>query len=136
MDHAIRTRFLKFSSIGIVAFSIDVIVFQATLSLAGLSPYAARLVSFGVATSGAWWLNRTFTFHDADNGRPDLQWARFFAANLVGGSVNYAVFVVTLAAVPIAAAHPVLALAAGSLSGVFFNFTAYRRYVFRPNGGV
>jgi putative flippase GtrA len=136
MDHAIRTRFLKFSSIGIVSFSIDVIVFQATLSLAGLSPYTARVVSFVVATSGAWWLNRTFTFHDADNGRPDLQWARFFAANLVGGAVNYAVFVATIAAFSIAAAHPVLALAAGSLSGVFFNFTAYLRYVFRPSGGV
>lgn len=135
MDRTSRTRILKFLGIGIVSFSIDVIVFQATLSLAGLSPYAARVVSFVVATSGAWWLNRTFTFHDADNGRPDLQWARFFAANLVGGAINYAVFVVTIAAFPIAAAHPVLALAAGSLSGVFFNFTAYRRYVFRTCAG-
>jgi putative flippase GtrA len=136
MDHSTRTRFLKFSGIGIVSFSIDVIVFQATLSLLGMSPYIARVMSFVVATSAAWWLNRTFTFHDADNGRPDLQWARFFAANLVGGTVNYAVFVLVIAAVPIAQAHPVLALAAGSLSGVFFNFTAYRRYVFRTGAGL
>ncbi len=136
MDHITRTRFLKFSGIGIVSFSIDVLAFQAALSLGGMSPYTARLVSFVVATSAAWWLNRTFTFHDADNGRPDLQWARFFAANLVGGAVNYAVFVVVIAAFPIARAHPVLALAAGSLSGVFFNFTAYRRYVFRTGAGL
>ena len=136
MDPMTTTRFLKFSGIGIVSFSIDVIVFQATLSLLGMSPYIARVMSFVVATSAAWWLNRTFTFHDADNGRPDLQWARFFAANLVGGTVNYAVFVLVIAAVPIAQAHPVLALAAGSLSGVFFNFTAYRRYVFRTGAGL
>ena len=136
MDRIARTRFLKFSGIGIVAFSIDVLAFQAALSLAGLSPYTARVVSFVVATSAAWWLNRTFTFHDADIGRPDLQWARFFAANLVGGAVNYAVFVVTIAVFPIAQAHPGLALAAGSASGVFFNFTAYRRYVFRTGNGL
>ena len=101
-----------------------------------MSPYAARVVSFVVATTSAWFLNRTFTFRDADEGRPDLQWARFFAANLVGGTVNYAVFVVTIAAFAIAQAHPVLALAAGSMSGVFFNFTAYRRYVFRSGAGL
>jgi putative flippase GtrA len=136
MDYITRTRFLKFSGIGIVSFLIDVVVFQAALSLAGMSPYAARVVSFVVATSAAWWLNRTFTFHDADNGRPDLQWARFFAANLVGGAVNYAVFVLMIATLPIAATYPVLALAAGSVSGVFFNFTAYRRYVFRTDAGL
>ena len=136
MDRITRTRFLKFSGIGIVSFSIDVIVFQAALSLAGMSPYVARVVSFVVATSAAWFLNRTFTFYDAHSGRPDLQWVRFFAANLVGGSVNYAVFVLTIATLAIAAAHPVLALAAGSVSGVFFNFTAYRRYVFRTGVGL
>ena len=136
MDQITRTRFLKFSGIGIVSFGVDVLVFQATLSLLGMSPYVGRLVSFVVATSAAWWLNRTFTFHDADCGRPDLQWARFFAANLVGGTANYAVFAIMIATLPIAAANPVLALAAGSLSGVFFNFTAYRRYVFRSGAGL
>jgi len=135
MDSATVTRFLKFSGIGIVAFLIDVIVFQAALSFSSASIYAARAFSFVVATSAAWWLNRTFTFRDAENTRPELQWARFFAANLVGGTVNYAVFVLAIVTVPFAAAYPVLALAAGSVSGVAFNFTAYLRYVFRTDAG-
>jgi putative flippase GtrA len=135
LDPTTRTRFLKFCGIGIVAFLIDVIVFQAVLSLSAASIYAARVISFVVATSAAWWLNRTFTFRDAENARPDLQWARFFAANLVGGTVNYAVFVLAVMIVPLAAAYPVLALAAGSVSGVAFNFTAYLRYVFRTDPG-
>jgi putative flippase GtrA len=135
IDPVTARRFVRFCGIGVVAFSIDVIAFQATLSLAGASPYLARVVSFVVATSAAWWLNRTFTFSDADNLRPDLQWARFFGANVVGGAVNYAVFVLVLVTLPIAASYPVLALAAGSLSGVSFNFTAYRRYVFRTGMG-
>ena len=114
MDQITTTRFLKFCGIGIVAFLVDVVAFQATVSLAGASPYDARVVSFFVATTAAWWLNRTFTFHDANNVRPERQWARFMAANLVGGAVNYAVFALMIATLAIAAAYPVLALAAGS----------------------
>jgi putative flippase GtrA len=131
MDWTTQIRFLKFSGVGVIAFLVDVEVFQAAMFLTGLSPYAARLISFVVASSAAWWLNRTFTFRDADNVRADLQWARFFAANLVGGAVNYAVFALMIATLAVAATHPVLALAVGSLCGVSFNFTAYRRYVFR-----
>jgi putative flippase GtrA len=136
MDHTTRVRFVKFSGIGIVSFAIDVLVFKAALSLAGISPYGARVISFFVATTAAWWLNRTFTFRDAEGDRWEQQWARFMAANLVGGAVNYAVFVVMLATLPITQAYPVLALAGGSVSGVFFNFSAYRRYVFRTETGL
>jgi putative flippase GtrA len=136
MDYTTRIRFVKFSGIGIVSFAIDVLVFKAALSLGGVSPYAARVFSFFIATTAAWWLNRTFTFHDAGGERWERQWARFMAANLVGGVVNYAVFAVMIASWPLAQAYPVVALAAGSVSGVFFNFTAYRRYVFRTETGV
>ena len=135
MDYTTRVRFLKFSVIGVVSFLIDALAFKATLSI-GVSPYGARVVSFLVATTAAWWLNRTFTFHDAGCERWERQWARFMAANLVGGAVNYAVFAVMIATWPLAQAYPLLALAAGSASGVFFNFTAYRRYVFRIGTGL
>ena len=136
IDQTTRARFLKFCGIGIVAFSVDVIVFQAMVSTSGSSLYVARIVSFVIATTAAWWLNRTFTFKDTANARLDLEWARFMAANLVGGSVNYAMFVILIASVPLMRTYPILALAAGSLSGVAFNFTAYRRYVFRTDAGL
>jgi len=53
LDELTRTRFLKFSCIGVIAFLIDV-VFQAVLSLSSASLYSARVVSFVVATSAAW----------------------------------------------------------------------------------
>jgi putative flippase GtrA len=125
------TRFLKYSGIGTIAFLIDAVVFQAVLLLVDASPYVARLASFIVAGSAAWWLNRTFTFRDVSNARPDLQWARFLAVNVVGGVANYATFAVLLVGCPVAATYPVLALAAGSLVGLCFNFVAASRYVFR-----
>ena len=133
MEAVASTRFLRFAGIGVIAFLMDVIVFQGVLWVSGTSVYLARIVSFVIATTAAWWLNRTFTFRDTTATRPELEWARFFAANLVGGSVNYAAFVLAIAMVPLAAAHPVLALAFGSVCGVAFNFTAYQRYVFRAD---
>ena len=133
MDKTTRTRFLKFSGVGVVAFLVDVEVFKAAMFLTGMSPYAARLVSFVVATCAAWLFNRTFTFPEAAMVRPDLQLARFFAANLAAGFLNYAIFVLMIVAVPLAAREPVLALAVGSLCAVSFNFTAYRHYVFRTD---
>lgn len=135
MENPAKSRFLKYLGLGVIAFVIDALVFQGVVSLLGASPYIARVVSFVVATSSAWWMNRRFTFRDAESSRPELQWAKFFAANLVGGGVNYLMFALTLAAVPLTRAYPVLALAVGSLSGVAFNYTAYKRYVFRTDTG-
>jgi putative flippase GtrA len=135
MDNPAKRRFLKYLGLGVVAFIIDALVFQGVVSLLGASPYIARVASFVVATSAAWWMNRTVTFRDAGSTRPELQWAKFFAANIVGGAVNYLMFALTLTALPLTRAYPVLALAVGSLSGVAFNYTAYKRYVFRTNSG-
>ena len=135
MDQPAKRRFLKYVGLGVIAFIIDALVFQGVVSLLGASPYVARVASFIVATSAAWWMNRTFTFHDAENIRPELQWAKFFAANLVGGGVNYLMFALTLATLPLTRAYPLIALAVGSLSGVAFNYTAYKRYVFRTGAG-
>jgi putative flippase GtrA len=129
--NAASLRFLTYSGVGVIAFGVDVLVFYAVLVLAGASPYLARLASFVIAGSAAWWLNRSITFRGAANDRPDLEWARFLALNLVGGLVNYATFAILIATLPLAATYPVLALAAGSLCGLSFNFTASTRYVFQ-----
>jgi putative flippase GtrA len=128
-----KGRFLKYFGLGVIAFAIDALVFQSAVSLLGVSPYIARIASFVVATTAAWLMNRTFAFRDAENIRPALQWAKFFAANLVGGCVNYLMFALTLAVIPLTRTYPVLALAVGSLAGVAFNYTAYKRYVFRTD---
>ena len=133
MDRATKGRFLKFSGVGVITFLVDAAVFQALCSLANASPYAARVASFLVATTAAWWLNRVFTFRDGENARPDLQWVRFLAVNMAGGGVNYVVFAALIAAVPLAGTYPILALTIASLCAVSFNFTAYRRYVFRTD---
>jgi putative flippase GtrA len=49
----------------------------------------------------------------------------------VGGLVNYATYAILVTWVPMAAAHPVLGVAAGSIAGLTVNFLLSRRVVFK-----
>jgi putative flippase GtrA len=124
-------RLAKFSCVGAAGFIVDAGVFQGLVSLAALSPYAAKILSYVAAATATWWLNRAYTFTDAERADPASQWARFLAANAVGALVNYAVFAAVLAVVPLAAQVPLIAVAAGALAGLAFNFTLSEKFIFR-----
>jgi len=123
-------QFFKFGVVGVVGFLVDTAVVYAMLA-AGLEFFAARIPSFFAAATVTWALNRSFTFRQAERTPLHRQWAAFVAANAVGGLVNYGVSVALEAGVDVVAAHPVLAVAAGSLSGMVFNFAASKRLVFK-----
>jgi len=123
-------KFLKFSGIGVIGFLVDASVLQSAVSLFHVSPYAARLASYLAAATVTWWLNRNLTFHEASHAEPASQWARFVALNTVGGAINYGVFAGLVATSPLAAHYPVLAVAAGSISGLCFNFLLAKKFAF------
>jgi putative flippase GtrA len=93
--------------------------------------YIARILSFLAAATATWALNRRFTFRGAARQPLHREWAKFLAANSFGGVVNYAVSVGLVTALAVVAAHPFLAVAAGSLAGMCFNFAASKRLVFK-----
>jgi putative flippase GtrA len=128
---AAALRFAKFSCIGIAGFLVDAGVFQALVSFAGVSPYIAKILSFPVAATVSWWLNRTYTYASSGRVGAGSQWAQSLAVNVVGGLANYAVFAAVYAAVPLATAYPVMAVAAGAVAGLVFNFTLSDKLVFR-----
>ncbi len=79
-------------------------------------------------------MNRTYTFIGGAKHRPGRQWARFVAANGVGGAINYGVYSLLLLTSPWFRAWPVLAVAVGSVAGLAFNFTVSRKLIFKPAG--
>ena len=131
---ALAAQFLRFGVVGTIGFLVDTAVLYASL-WAGLGLYAGRALSYVAAATGNWALNRAWTFREAGRpaGRAALgrQWALFLAVNLVGFAVNYGTYALLVANLPVAAAHPVLAVAAGSLAGMGGNFLLSRRFVFR-----
>ena len=125
-----RRRLLAFAVVGTLGFLVDAgIVFG--LTGAGASPFAAQALAFSVAVTVTWLGNRSWTFRDCA-GRFGLkrEWMRYVSANAVGWCVNNGVYGGLVLAVPFASRNPVWAVAAGSLAGLAFNYTASRRMVF------
>jgi len=123
-------EFLRFGVVGTIGFVVDTAVLYAGLAL-GLGLYGGRAVSYLVAATTTWALNRLWTFRGRGNGPVHQQWALFLLVNLVGFAMNYGTYAALIIFVPLAAAHPVLGVAAGAIAGMFGNFVLSRQLVFR-----
>lgn len=125
------SQFLRFGVIGVLGLGVDTAALYFAKDVLGLGLYGGRVFSYLVAATFTWACNRRFTFTAADAAHPIQQWAKFLAANAVGGVVNYVVYAALVTYWPLAAAYPFIGIAAGSLSGMTFNFIASKRWVFK-----
>jgi putative flippase GtrA len=123
-------EFLRFGVVGTIGFVVDTAVLYAGLAL-GLGLYGGRAVSYLVAATTTWALNRLWTFRGRGEGPAHQQWALFLLVNLVGFAMNYGTYAALIIFVPLVAAHPVLGVAAGAIAGMFGNFVLSRQLVFR-----
>ncbi len=127
---ALAQEFLRFGVVGATGFVVDTCVLYAALALGG-GLYLGRAVSYLVAATTTWLLNRLWTFrHRAGGGSARRQWALFLVVNLGGFVLNYGTYAALVTWVPIVAAYPVLGVAAGSIAGMFSNFFLSRAIVF------
>jgi putative flippase GtrA len=128
-----RTRtalqFGRFGVVGTAGFLVDTAALYAAIAL-GAGLYGGRAISYVVAATTTWALNRAWTFRGRGEGPAFRQWALFVLVNLVGFASNYGTYAALVALVPHVAENPVLGVAAGSLAGMTGNFLLSRRYVF------
>jgi len=124
-------QFLAFSAVGTVGFLVDAVTLHLVMSHLDAGLYGGRVISYLVAASSTWALNRRFTFRAQRSINRTGEWGRFLAANAMGGLVNYATYAVLATFHATVAAQPVIGVAAGSVAGLLFNFTASRYVVFR-----
>lgn len=121
---------LRFGVVGTLGFVVDTATLYLALSL-GAGLYAGRVLSYLVAATTNWLLNRAWTFRQADRARPGRQWLLFLAVNLLGFACNYGTYVLLVRHWTVAGTHPVVAVAAGSIAGLAGNFLLSRRFVFK-----
>ena len=124
----------RFGAIGIIGFAVDAGVLTWLVNLNGWGLYESRVVSFGLAVTVTWYLNRRFTFAaraGSDRGR---EYGRYFGVQTVGALINLGVYVAIVAAVSAVAAYPVVPLAVGSGVAMVFNFLAARHFAFASGG--
>jgi putative flippase GtrA len=124
-------QFVLFSLVGVIGFVVDAATVSLLVQLLHANPYAARLVSFLLAATCTWALNRRVTFSAAQTGRARSQWVRFVGANAFGAIVNFGTYAWLISVYATARHYPALAVAGGSIAGLFINFTASKAFVFR-----
>lgn len=125
-----RSQFLRFAIAGAIGFLVDAGVLYAALAI-GLGPYVGRAVSFLCAAFATWQINRRMTFASSRNESLWSEWVRYLAAMSVGGACNYGTYVAALMLLPKVTVAPLVALAAGSIVGMFVNFAIAKWWVFR-----
>lgn len=128
--------FIAFAAIGAVAFIIDAFVLTLILSLEPEAFYTGRLISFMVCVTFTFYFNSILTFADGSGSPRSPKFLKYILANSLGGGVNLGVYGLLIAYFAIAREWPIFAAGAGSVAGLFVNFSVAKFYVFRTTGQV
>jgi putative flippase GtrA len=127
-------QLLSFAAVGVVGFVVDAGALHLAITMLGTGLYLGRALSYLLAASCTWALNRRYTFRDRRGANRIAEWGRFLAANALGGLINYGTYALLVTFQPRVAANPVLGVAAGSIAGLAVNFLLSRYAVFRGTG--
>jgi putative flippase GtrA len=122
-------QFLRFGVVGGIGFVVTTAVVYATRPWVG--DYLAIIPAFLVAATGNWALNRLWTFRGRGSQPAFREWTMFLATNTLGMVLNAVTYWAMIALSRFCADHLIIPLVAGTLCGLFANFTLSRRVVFR-----
>ena len=123
-------HFSQFAVVGFLGTLVNLAVLTV-LDETGVSLKVSAAAAICVAMVFNFFMNRHFTFSDAQPGRVWKQLAAFVAACSVGTAVNYAVVLTTAWEWPLFNEHPQFAAVLGILAGLMFNYSASRHLVFK-----
>lgn len=121
---------LRFLVTGGIGFCIDGGILTALIGLAGWTAVAARGVSFPLAVTATWWLNRVWSFRTGRQKPARRQYLSYLAVQLLGLATNFSVFYLLIDDNGWFRAWPLAALAAGAALALILTYTLSRRLVF------
>jgi putative flippase GtrA len=124
----INRELFWFAAAGTLGFVVDTSILYMLQSF-GLRFGWARIVSFLAAVITTWIINRWLTFR-VDAPVTPTEFFKYLGAMSVGGIINYGVSYVVVTEYPIGTATGVLAVAAGSVSGLLVNYLSSKLWVF------
>ena len=128
-------QFFRFCIVGTLGFVTDFGVLYAVVKGLGMGPMAGRIVSFLVAATVTWKVNRHFTFVKEDAGSV-REWLHYLALTGIGGFINVAVYQTWLWSTDHGTLNLFLGVVAGSAVALLFNFMIAKRAVFAERGVV
>jgi putative flippase GtrA len=138
IDRGLVREFLQFGLVGIGGTLVDLGALWVAINGLHAGEYLGRGISYLVAATFTWILNRRFTFRAAARGPLFKQWVGYLAVNASGAIVSLGVYGLIVAAGP----HlglipknwlpflPYVADAIGGLCGMVFNFAGSKLLIF------
>lgn len=123
-------QFMRFGIVGALGFVVDAAVLFGALKT-GVGPYGGRLLSFFFAAFVTWKFNRRYTFPEKRSRSAWREWCEYLGAMAFGGGCNYGAYVVAYTHISAGRATPIVAVAIGSIAGMFINFLSAKKLVFR-----
>lgn len=121
---------LRYGVVGGLGFVVDGALLYGLVAWT-LDPYVARVLSFAVALTVTWALNRSWTFGQRGRAGAGRSYIGYLVVQIGGALTNFVVYASVLGLLEPTPAHAVLALACGSAIGLIVNFTG-ARVVFAP----
>jgi putative flippase GtrA len=122
--------FPAFVVVGGIGFVVDATILAVLVHGYGWGDYTARLVSFAVAVTVTWYLNRKYVFAADRTARKHSEYTRYLLVQGIGMLINFLVYSLCIASNELMDRWPVLALAVGSAVALFFNYAGSRMFVF------
>jgi putative flippase GtrA len=123
-------RLARFAAVGVLGAGVHIGAFEVVRSATGAAHWFCWIVSFVVAATTGWALNRSFTFRAARTSADAGEWIRYLAVAGVGALAHFAVFTAGIALVPWLARHPALAIVPGSLASLCVTYIGSALFVF------
>lgn len=122
--------FLLFIMVGAVGFVVDSSLLYLLKNELGL--FAARGVSFFFAVITTWSLNRLITFKDVRSGLSAWkEFIHYLKFMMIGGCINYLTYAAAISLSSQVKSYPVIAVALGSISGLFINYFTSKYLLFK-----
>lgn len=128
----LRREAAMFAVGGAIGLVVDAGVVQLLVSFGGWNAYGARVVSFLLAATATWVWNSRVTFAARVSGRTAVsEWLHWMGLMTAGAVINYGIYALILATVPMSHRWPAIAVAAGSVVAALVNFSTARGVLFR-----
>jgi putative flippase GtrA len=123
-------RLPNFALTGALGFLVDAGLMALLHAGWQWHPIFARCVSFPVALTVTWLVNRRWVFAPSHQASVTTEYARYVAVQVTGAAVNLAIFAVLIYACPPLMAVPVLALAIAAVGSLVLNYLLLVNWVY------
>jgi putative flippase GtrA len=112
----------NFAIVGGLGFVTEAVILQLLTATGLVGPYLARCVSFPVAVTLTWLLNRRLTFATRSADNPGRRYVLYALGQVVAALANLGTYAALVYLEPRLRGAPVLALGGGAVVGLVINF--------------